>query len=241
LNVASSGRFSSDRSIAEYASEIWKVEPCPGTLETQSLTGEPNISLLAGKPAPKELLVDVARLEKEYFERRPDLDDPNQLVSFGTSGHRGSPPCGSFNEAHILAITQAICEYRHEQIQGNDHRSQADGNLLLSWTDCSSSLRSRHRRERPATLTKTPIWKRGPRANATAEESEKLTDFYSSALGGSSRIAKKLLRHGLTKSLIPNVFSKDRDFQDYLKSSEAAAAARIRRVPQPARARKASA
>ncbi|MGA8620039.1 MAG: phosphoglucomutase, alpha-D-glucose phosphate-specific, partial [Candidatus Sulfotelmatobacter sp.] len=87
----------------------------PSTLETQSLTGEPNISPLAGKPAPKELLVDVARLEKEYFERRPDVDDPNQLVSFGTSGHRGSPLRGTFNEAHILAITQAICEYRHEQ------------------------------------------------------------------------------------------------------------------------------
>jgi phosphoglucomutase len=87
----------------------------PSTLETQSLTGGPNISPLAGKPAPKELLVDVARLEKEYFERRPDLDDPNQLVSFGTSGHRGSPLRGTFNEAHILAITQAICEYRHKQ------------------------------------------------------------------------------------------------------------------------------
>jgi phosphoglucomutase len=87
----------------------------PSTLETQSLTGEPNISPLAGKPAPKELLVDVARLEKEYFERRPDLDNPNELVSFGTSGHRGSPLRGTFNEAHILAITQAICEYRHEQ------------------------------------------------------------------------------------------------------------------------------
>jgi len=87
----------------------------PSTLETQSRTGEPNISPLAGKPAPKELLVDVARLEKEYFERRPDLDDSNQLVSFGTSGHRGSPLRGTFNEAHILAITQAICEYRREQ------------------------------------------------------------------------------------------------------------------------------
>jgi phosphoglucomutase len=85
------------------------------TLETQSLAVEPNISPLAGKPAPKELLVDVARLEEEYLERRPDLDDPNQLVSFGTSGHRGSPLRGTFNEAHILAITQAICEYRREQ------------------------------------------------------------------------------------------------------------------------------
>jgi phosphoglucomutase len=70
------------------------------------------ISSLAGKPAPKEMLVDLSQLEREYFERRPALDDPNQLVSFGTSGHRGSPLHGSFTEAHILAITQAICDYR---------------------------------------------------------------------------------------------------------------------------------
>jgi len=70
------------------------------------------ISPLAGKPAPKELLIDPSRLEREYFARRPDLDDANQLVSFGTSGHRGSPLHGSFTEAHILAITQAICDYR---------------------------------------------------------------------------------------------------------------------------------
>jgi len=73
------------------------------------------ISPLAGKPAPKEMLVDVARLEREYHSRKPDLDDPNQLVSFGTSGHRGSSLRGSFNEAHILATTQAICEYRRGQ------------------------------------------------------------------------------------------------------------------------------
>ena len=89
----------------------------PSSIETQSPTGE-RISPLAGKPAPKELLVDVARLQKDYFERRPDLDDPNQLVSFGTSGHRGSPLRGTFNEAHILAITQAICEYRRNQGTG---------------------------------------------------------------------------------------------------------------------------
>jgi phosphoglucomutase len=58
------------------------------------------------------MLVDVSRLEREYFARRPELDDPTQLVSFGTSGHRGSPFHGSFTEAHILAITQAICDYR---------------------------------------------------------------------------------------------------------------------------------
>jgi phosphoglucomutase len=70
------------------------------------------ISPLAGKPAPKEMLIDPVRLEREYFERRPNFDDPGQLVSFGTSGHRGSPLHGSFTEAHILAITQAICDYR---------------------------------------------------------------------------------------------------------------------------------
>jgi len=70
------------------------------------------ISPLAGLPAPKEILVDLARLEREYFGHRLDLSDPNQLVKFGTSGHRGSSLSGSFTEAHILAITQAICDYR---------------------------------------------------------------------------------------------------------------------------------
>jgi len=87
----------------------------PGTLERLSTTGEPRISPLAGKPAPREMLIDVARLEKEYFERRPDVQDRNQLVSFGTSGHRGTPLHGTFTEAHIVAITQAICDYRREQ------------------------------------------------------------------------------------------------------------------------------
>jgi len=73
------------------------------------------LSPLAGKPAPKEMLVDLAKLEREYYERKPDLEDPSQLVSFGTSGHRGSPLRGSFTEAHILAITQAICDYRRAQ------------------------------------------------------------------------------------------------------------------------------
>src|SRR6266478_626740 len=87
----------------------------PSTLEKRSTTGEPRVSPLAGKPAPKEMLIDVAGLEREYFERRPDVQDRNQLVSFGTSGHRGSPLHGTFTEAHILAITQAICDYRREQ------------------------------------------------------------------------------------------------------------------------------
>src|SRR5262249_33023713 len=70
------------------------------------------IHLLAGKPAPKDLLIDVAALERAYYERRPDVGKPTQLVAFGTSGHRGTALDGTFTEAHILAITQAICEYR---------------------------------------------------------------------------------------------------------------------------------
>jgi phosphoglucomutase len=72
------------------------------------------ISPLAGKPAPKSILVDVARLEQAYYERKPDTDDPTQLVTFGTSGHRGSPFSGSFTETHIATITQAICDHRRE-------------------------------------------------------------------------------------------------------------------------------
>jgi phosphoglucomutase len=71
-----------------------------------------NIHPLAGKPAPAELLIDVRKLEKAYYERKPDIGIPDQLVSFGTSGHRGSPLEGTFNEEHILAISQAICDYR---------------------------------------------------------------------------------------------------------------------------------
>ena len=90
----------------------------PHTVETRSMPKDPNevsVSPLAGLPAPKEMLVDLVRLERDYFERHPDIEDPNQLVSFGTSGHRGSSLRGSFTEAHILAITQAICDYRREQ------------------------------------------------------------------------------------------------------------------------------
>src|SRR3954451_23962027 len=70
------------------------------------------ISPLAGKPAPQDMLLDVGRLLRCYYEQKPDLDDPAQLVAFGTSGHRGSAFTGSLTESHILAITQAICDYR---------------------------------------------------------------------------------------------------------------------------------
>ena len=67
---------------------------------------------LAGKPAPAGTLIDVPRLEREFLERKPDLGDPRQLVSFGTSGHRGTPLDGTLTAVHITAITQAICDYR---------------------------------------------------------------------------------------------------------------------------------
>ena len=71
-----------------------------------------SLSPRAGKPATPDMFIDVARLEREYFARRPNLDVPAERVSFGTSGHRGSSLLGSFNEAHILAVTQAICDHR---------------------------------------------------------------------------------------------------------------------------------
>lgn len=73
------------------------------------------LSPLAGQPAPQELLIDVNALVRAYFDVQPDANNPAQRVAFGTSGHRGSPFDGSFNEAHILAITQAICDYRKTQ------------------------------------------------------------------------------------------------------------------------------
>src|SRR5262252_3787664 len=73
-----------------------------------------DISPLAGKPADLSLLIDVPRLVTAYYARRPDPSVPAQRVRFGTSGHRGSALDNAFNEAHILAITQAICLYRKE-------------------------------------------------------------------------------------------------------------------------------
>ena len=70
------------------------------------------LSELAGKPAPRSLLVNIPRLVSSYYSRKPTVSDPSQRVAFGTSGHRGSSFKNSFNEDHILAIAQAISEYR---------------------------------------------------------------------------------------------------------------------------------
>jgi phosphoglucomutase len=69
----------------------------------------------AGKAAPNESLIDVDRLVQQYYAQRPDPRNPRQRVAFGTSGHRGTSVDGSFTEFHILAVTQAICEYRARQ------------------------------------------------------------------------------------------------------------------------------
>lgn len=74
-----------------------------------------NQSPLAGKPAPLELLIDIPKLISAYYSEKPDPDEPTQQVSFGTSGHRGSSFDCAFNEDHILAICQAIVEYRSQQ------------------------------------------------------------------------------------------------------------------------------
>jgi len=73
------------------------------------------VSPLAGKPVESERLVNIPRLVTSYYTNIPDLYLPEQRVMFGTSGHRGSSFRTSFNERHILAITQAICFYRKEQ------------------------------------------------------------------------------------------------------------------------------
>lgn len=71
-----------------------------------------SLSELAGKPAPQSLLTNIPRLVAHYYETRPDPANPAQRVSFGTSGHRGTSLGGTFNEAHILAVAQAVAEYR---------------------------------------------------------------------------------------------------------------------------------
>jgi phosphoglucomutase len=75
------------------------------------------ISLLAGKKAPQDILVNIPDLLSTYYTKKPDLSNPTNRVAFGTSGHRGSAFNGSFNEDHILAITQAVAEYRKDKVK----------------------------------------------------------------------------------------------------------------------------
>src|SRR6188474_2171796 len=70
---------------------------------------------LAGKPAPREILIDPAAVVAAYYDRIPNPENPAERVAFGTSGHRGSPFSTAFNERHILAVTQAVCDHRRER------------------------------------------------------------------------------------------------------------------------------
>lgn len=77
--------------------------------------GDKKTSPLAGLPAPADIIIDVSELHKQYYNTKPDTQNPLQQVSFGTSGHRGSAAKGTFNEDHILAMSQAVVEYRRSQ------------------------------------------------------------------------------------------------------------------------------
>ncbi len=88
---------------------------------------------LAGKPAPRSLLANIPRLVSAYYTHAPDASDPDQRVVFGTSGHRGSSLKNSFNERHILAICQAITEYRKSR--------EIDGRCLWAWIPMPSPKR----------------------------------------------------------------------------------------------------
>jgi phosphoglucomutase len=87
---------------------------------------------LAGKPPPESFLINPEALRAQYFSERPDVREPEQRVAFGTSGHRGSAARRSFNEAHILAVTQAVCEYRKQE--------RIDGPLFLGMDTHALSL-----------------------------------------------------------------------------------------------------
>ena len=87
----------------------------------------------AGTPAQPSDLVDLDALTGAYYDREPDLDDPAQRVVFGTSGHRGSALDSAFNEAHIVAITAAIVEYRRSQGTDGPLFSGRDTHALSPW------------------------------------------------------------------------------------------------------------
>ncbi len=93
-------------------------KPVDASVPRAQPAGASGIHPLAGQPAPADVLINPEKLREEYYARRPDASDPAERVSFGTSGHRGSALRGSFNEFHVLAITQAICEYRRKEAIG---------------------------------------------------------------------------------------------------------------------------
>lgn len=117
---------------------------------------------LAGKPAPHSILVNIPRLVASYYALQPDPADPLQRVAFGTSGHRGSAFAGTFNEAHILAISQAVAEYRAQQGIGGPLYMGMDSHALseAAWISALEVLAAngvRVRVERGRGYTPTPL------------------------------------------------------------------------------------
>src|SRR5690606_38216860 len=99
---------------------------------------------LAGHPAPRSLLENVPRLVSAYYTLRPDPSDAGQRVAFGTSGHRGSSTSATFNEAHILAIAQAVCDYRADRGVDGPLFLGADTHALSEPDRKSTRLNSSH-------------------------------------------------------------------------------------------------
>ncbi len=107
------------------------------------------VSPLAGKPAPASMLVNVPRLVTAYFSGKPDPAVASQRVAFGTSGHRGSAFNNAFNEAHILAISQALCEARRSVTTGAAPVSTArysSASTAMRWRNLPSPARLRYSR-----------------------------------------------------------------------------------------------
>ena len=95
-------------------SQLGPVAPVVRTTQTETNVAMTSSQPTPGVTAPPEMLIDVQQLVDQYYSRQPDVDDVRQLVSFGTSGHRGTSLDGTFTERHIAAISQAICDYRQQ-------------------------------------------------------------------------------------------------------------------------------
>ena len=147
------------------------------------------INPAAGKPADPSILVNVPKLITAYYELRPDPNDPGQRVVFGTSGHRGSAFDVAFNEDHILAITQAICDYRRLQkidgpcFSGSIPMRCPSPHLRARWkylrriTSMSCSLRARRTRRPLPSPTRFCFTTAGENGGLrTASSSRHITD-----------------------------------------------------------------
>lgn len=98
-----------------------------------------SLHILAGQPAPRDILVNIPRLMSAYYTHQPDVTVSTQTVAFGTSGHRGASPKSSFNEAHVLAICQALWEYRQHRFLSLRSSTLIKGFTSVAVKRCKSS------------------------------------------------------------------------------------------------------